>query len=172
MTEENLYSNCIRTYTGKYVNVFEPDPETICIEDIAHALSNMPRFGGHLPEFYSVAQHSIRCAQLVPDHLKLSALMHDASEAYLMDLPRPIKKNLGNFGYAETEERLMGVIAQKFGFQLNSKEVKAADERVLTEEWNGLMLEKDVRSVFPHLGGSHQYIEVRFLALFNLYLPV
>ena len=53
---ENLHTaDCIRTFTGLYMNVFEPTPEMICIEDIAHGLSNMPRFGGHLPEFYSVA---------------------------------------------------------------------------------------------------------------------
>ena len=55
--KENLYTpNCIRTFTGLYMNVFNPKPDMICIEDIAHALSQQPRFGGHLPRMYSVAQ--------------------------------------------------------------------------------------------------------------------
>jgi len=96
MTIENLFTpNCIRTFTGKYVNVFEPTLEMICIEDIAHALSMQCRFGGHLPYFYSVAQHSINCSFLVDTPcLKLEVLMHDASEAYLLGIPSPIKKGV------------------------------------------------------------------------------
>src|SRR5690606_26745918 len=108
---ENLYeANCIRTFTGQYINVFDPKPDLIRIEDIAHALSQMPRFGGHLPVFYSVAQHSLACAHKVSSRNALAALLHDASEAYLMDIPKPIKNNLHN--YKETEHALMEVIAQ------------------------------------------------------------
>ncbi|MFC4230551.1 hypothetical protein ACFOW1_01525 [Parasediminibacterium paludis] len=64
---EDLYKpNCIRTYTGLYMNVFDPTPEMICIEDIAHALSHQCRFSGHTKQFYSVAQHSYHVAALVP----------------------------------------------------------------------------------------------------------
>src|SRR5665811_1025646 len=96
---ENLYTpNCIRTFTGIYMNVFEPTPEMISIEDIAHALTMQCRFGGHLPDFYSVAQHSLNCSYLIDNpKLKLTALLHDASEAYLLDIPRPIKNNLNNY---------------------------------------------------------------------------
>ncbi len=74
---ENLYTpDCIRTFSGQYVNVFAPDPDTILIEDIAHALSQQCRFGGHLPEFYSVAQHCVICALAVPPEHALSALLH------------------------------------------------------------------------------------------------
>jgi uncharacterized protein len=81
MKYENLYEpDCIRTYTGLYINVFNPKPEMIEIEDIAHALSFQCRFGGHLPKFYSVAQHSLNCSYLVKEPaLKLTALLHDAS---------------------------------------------------------------------------------------------
>jgi hypothetical protein len=138
---ENLYTpDCIRTFSGKYVNVFEPDPETICIEDIAHALSHQCRFGGHLPQFYSVAQHSIFCADLAEDQHKLAALMHDASEAYLLDVPRPIKLRLDN--YKAIEDNLMTLIAAKFNFSFPlDPHIKVVDEHMLRTEWVTLMLE-------------------------------
>ena len=140
--KENLYTpDCIRTFSGKYVNVFEPDPETIVIEDIAHALSHQGRFGGHLPQFYTVAQHSIFCADLAPDEHKFAALMHDASEAYLLDVPRPIKLKLCN--YKEIEDKLMEVLATKFGFEFPfDPHIKKVDEEMLRREWYGLMLER------------------------------
>jgi len=145
---ENLYTpNCIRTFTGIYINVFEPTLEMICIEDIAHALSNQCRFGGHLSKFYSVAQHSILCNNLVNDEYKLSALLHDASEAYLLDIPRPIKQGLKN--YKEIEDKLMVLIAKKFSFEYPlEKVVKQADERMLQFEWKYLMLQEYMNPQF------------------------
>lgn len=140
---ENLYTpNCIRTYSGKYFNPCDPDSSLIEIEDIAHALSMQVRFGGHLPTFYSVAQHSVLTRQLVkPDpKLELTALMHDASEAYLIDVPRPVKEQLSN--YKEIEDRLMKVIAEKFGFIWPfPPEVKDADEKMLRNEWEAIKLQ-------------------------------
>jgi uncharacterized protein len=144
MKEENLYTpNCIRTVSGIYMNVFEPTVEMVCIKDIAHALSNQCRFGGHLPCFYSVAQHSLNCSYLIEDkRLKLEALLHDASEAYLLDIPSPIKKGLSN--YKEIEEGLMKVIFEKFGltYPIHEK-VKRVDETMLQLEWNCLMLNNE-----------------------------
>lgn len=139
---EDLYTpNCIRTFSGIYMNVFEPTIDMICIEDIAHSLSNQCRFGGHLPEYYSVAQHSVLCAALVPEQYKLQALLHDASEAYLLDIPSPFKSGLTN--YKQFEDRLMNLIAQKFGFKYPiEKQVKEADKEMLEFEWNHLMLKK------------------------------
>lgn len=137
---ENLYTpGCIRTFSGKYINPCKPDSSLICIEDIAHALSMQPRFGGHLPVFYSVAQHCVLTSSIVADEHKLSALLHDASEAYLIDVPRPVKEQLPN--YKEIESKLMVVIAGKFGFDwpLHGN-VKDADEDMLLHEWNSLML--------------------------------
>lgn len=144
MEDENLYTpNCIRTVSGIYINVFEPTMDMICIEDIAHALSYQCRFGGHLPKFYSVAAHSLNCAYLMEDDsLKLAALMHDASEAYLLDIPRPIKQRLSN--YKEVEDGLMTLIAKKYGFQWPlHPEVKKVDEQMLQAEWDCLMLNKE-----------------------------
>ena len=146
--EENLYTpNCIRTFTGIYMNVFEPTFEMICIEDIAHALSNQCRFGGHLPYYYSVAQHSIVMSDKMHESHKLAALLHDASEAYLLDIPRPIKQRLTN--YKEIEDKLMALIAEKFGFKYPLHEkVKEVDEYMLQWEWSTLMLG---RKIFPEI---------------------
>jgi hypothetical protein len=140
-TEENLYTpDCIRTFSGKYVNVFEPTLEMIDIEDIAHALSNQPRFGGHLPKFYSVAQHCVMCSELIEEPFKLGALMHDASEAYLLDIPSPIKHRLPN--YKILEDQMMMLISDKFGLKdLWSLEVKNIDRFMLQMEWDVLMLQ-------------------------------
>lgn len=128
------FPGCIRTFTGRYVDPFDPKPDDIVIEDIAHALSNLCRFGGHTKRFYSVAEHSVLCAMLVPGEHKLAALLHDASEAYLVDIPTPIKNRLP--GYVKAEDRLMKVIADKFGFQYPfSAEVKEADRGALALEW-------------------------------------
>lgn len=137
----DLYSkNCIRTFSGQWLDVFDPDPECIKIEDIAHALSHQPRFGGHLPKLYSVAQHSVHCAELARDPHKLAALLHDASEGLgLLDLPKPIKNRMPE--YQIVEEKLMQCVASKFGFEWPlSDEVKRIDQEMLKTEWNALMI--------------------------------
>lgn len=161
---ENLYTpDCIRTFSGQYVNVFDPDPDTILIEDIAHALSQQCRFGGHLPEFYSVAQHSVLCAVAVPPEHALAALLHDASEAYMLDIPSPIKNRLPD--YKKYEDNLMQVIAKKFGFQYPlHEEVKQADKLLLEWEWDVLMLKKEIAR-----GWETYDAENRFLTAFKMY---
>lgn len=124
----------IRTSTGKYINVFDPRPQDICIEDIAHSLSNQCRFGGHLNFFYTVAQHSLFTASICSPKNKLSALMHDASEAYLLDMPSPIKAALPE--YKNIEHNLMLAISYRFGFDYpKPEEVTEADELMLKWEW-------------------------------------
>ena len=86
----------IQTFTGIGFDPINPDPKLIKIEDIAHALSNQCRFSGHARSFYSVAQHSAHCAEIAclasNAPLARAMLLHDASEAYLLDMPRPLKK--------------------------------------------------------------------------------
>lgn len=137
---ENLFiPDCIRTFTGKNVNVFEPKSEMFCIEDIAHALSKEQRFGNHLRNNYSVAQHSIICAEIAPQENKLTALLHDAAEAYLRDFPKPIKIRVPQ--YREIENNLMKCLAEKFGFQYPLPyRVTEIDDFMLKREWNALML--------------------------------
>jgi hypothetical protein len=131
----------IQTYSGGQFWPLDPRAEEVEIADIAHALSNMCRFTGHVKEFYSVAQHSVLVAELVPTEHKLWALLHDASEAYLHDLPRPLKRSQP-FGalYKGHEARLMEVICEKFGLPAEEPPcVKDADTRLLMTERRDLM---------------------------------
>lgn len=170
--QENLYTpNSIRTVGGRYINILELDPETITIEDIAHALSMTPRFGGHLPVFYSVGQHSIgvhNTASAQPRQIRLQALMHDASDAIIGDMPSPIKQHLPDF--KALEERIMQVFANKFGFPWPMHPaVKEADRLMLEAEWHGIMLGKDIMlgSTGPAYLLTPEFVRARFLQLFH-----
>lgn len=104
----------IRTFTGKYIDPLNPELDVIDLTDIAHALSNQCRFAGHTPKFYSIAQHSMRVADhFVTPRLRLAGLLHDAEEAYLMDMPKPIKRRMPAYSEAGVELRKM--IFAKFG---------------------------------------------------------
>lgn len=160
--------DCIRTLSGKYVNVFDPKPEMFCIEDIAHALSKQPRFGGHLKYSFSVAEHLVNCAHAVSGDfsLKYAALMHDVSEAYLMDMPKPIKKRLPD--YIALENSLMEFLSGVFGFSWPlPKEVKEIDDIMLTIEWAELMI-GNINNI--QLKSSRQAKE-DFLFAYDLYKP-
>jgi hypothetical protein len=165
---ENLYTpNCIRTVTGKYVNILEPTPDMICIEDIAHSLANQSRFGGHLSQFYTVAQHCLNCVYLIEGDrsLKFQALLHDASEAYLLDMPKPIKNLLPD--YQIIEDRLMKVIAQKFRFKYPvSQRVKRVDTVMLEMEWTAFVKKEVDMKVLGVSDAKKQFLDV-----FNLYRP-
>jgi len=159
-------SDFIRTFTGKLMNVFNPEPEMICIEDIAHALSLQCRFSGHISGFYSVAQHSVLVAKLVPEPLKLQALLHDASEAYLVDIPRPIKKGLNNYNLLE--HKLMLAIAAKFRFKYPLDiPVVTMDDEMLQFEWNHLVLGQPIHGQTFHSWAPKE-AETYFLEYFNL----
>jgi hypothetical protein len=142
LASETLYGvdGVIRTFTGEYINISDPKPEEIHIEDIAHALSLHCRFGGHTRDHYSVAEHSIWVMNMVSEEFKLSALLHDASEAYLMDIPSPIKKLIPD--YIKIEDNLMTAIAESLGFQYPlPSAVKEADKFALEWEWKYRVLE-------------------------------
>lgn len=125
----------ILTYRTKTeVNLVNPDPETIFIEDIACALAKQCRFTGHVPEFYSVAQHSTNCAQRFKDpELQLCALLHDASEAYLGDVSRPLKQLLPE--YKKLEEKFEKAISKRFGLPYPfDPAIKKVDIQVFEKE--------------------------------------
>ena len=128
----------IQTYTGKQFWPLDPRMSEVHIEDIAHALSLACRYNGHCLEFYSVAQHSVLLAHYVEPEYKLWALLHDASEAYLADVPRPLKAHLQ--GYKEQEAAVMKVICKRFGLPPTMPErVKECDTRILMDERLWLM---------------------------------
>jgi len=157
--------NCIRTFSGAYVDIMNPTPEMIRIEDIAHGLGMLCRFGGQLPKFYSVAEHSIHTSNLLPQELKLEGLMHDASEAYLMNIPSPIKKLLG-LKYAEMEYKFMEVIAAKFGFKFPfHDETHEMDRIMLRQEWTFLMLQEGIYPKFKNY--RPEFAEAQFMWYFN-----
>lgn len=118
----------ISTYTGKTVDLLNPNPDDLCIEDIAHHLSLMNRFYGSTRRPYSVAAHSIYMAQhLVVPELAWQALMHDADEAYLGDVVKPLKQALPE--YIEIESNFWAVLAEKFNLPVSLDErVHAADK--------------------------------------------
>ena len=130
----------LQTVSGRWVNPFDPDPEQLDAGDIARALANLCRFGGHSRVFYSVAQHSVIVSRLVEERGGdaedvFAALMHDASEAYLGDMPHPLKHRspLGA-AFKEAEEHLERVIREHFGIRADVPEIKRADRALLATE--------------------------------------
>ena len=143
----------MQTATGREFWPIDPRRDEVYIEDIAHSLANMCRFAGHCREFYSVAQHSILVSASLPVEHKLWGLMHDASEAYVVDVPRPIKPFIS--GYQEAEDRVMRVIADRFGLSMPIPEaVKRADTAILADEAAQIMLAppRAWRLPYPPLG--------------------
>jgi predicted RNase H-like nuclease len=135
--------HCITTYRGISFDVCNPAAESILAEDIAHALSLMCRAGGHFVRFYSVAQHAINCcreahARGLSERLQLAALLHDASEAYIADITRPVKALLPE--YIRIENILEQKIFDKFGIGDLSK-----DERDRVREIDNAMLAAEFR---------------------------
>jgi len=127
--------------SGKWFDVFNPNPDDIDLKDIAHALANQCRFTGHVSEFYSVAQHSVLVSEFCDPSDSAWGLLHDASEAYLSDIARPIKKH-PDFGpfYLEAEERITNAVMDAFGLPHEMPDsVKAADDMLLRMEARDLM---------------------------------
>ncbi|MEG1061101.1 MAG: phosphohydrolase [Oscillospiraceae bacterium] len=145
---DKYLKQCLRTYTNTPLDPLSPQPEDIKKEDIAHALSLMCRSNGHVPYFYSVAQHSLNCSNEArvrgySARIELACLLHDASEAYIADIVRPIKHNQPN--YLEIEHGLQNAIWIHFGLaDLTERELSAVneiDDRVLRYEFLELMKE-------------------------------
>jgi 5'-deoxynucleotidase YfbR-like HD superfamily hydrolase len=105
----------METFTGRTFTPLHPKVEDIDIKDIARGLALQCRYAGHCHHFYSVAEHSVRVSWLLPPETALCGLLHDAAEAYVSDMIRPLKvsKELGE-PYLQIEERLMGAIAERF----------------------------------------------------------
>lgn len=155
---------------GHRVHPFYPDPKEIRIEDIAHALANTCRWGGRCDPWYSVAQHSLHVMQLVEPlypELAIHALLHDAAESYLGDVPTPLKDRMcfrsfdDTFTFDEVEKRLLVAIYDAFSIPMFDERaravVKLADAVALATEardvmgglrWEG-MLQADANKIVP-----------------------
>lgn len=130
----------IETYTGKHFHILDPMPDEINIEDIAHSLSMQCRFTGHCAAFFSVAEHSVIVSLLVKPEHALAGLLHDASEAYLTDVARPVKPELHN--YRAIESVIMGAIFERFDLADTVaiwEDIKEADTASLMTEAKYLM---------------------------------
>ncbi len=130
--------NWMQTSSGRAYWPIDPRPDEVFIEDIAHALSNICRYGGHCRRFYSVAEHSVLVSHLVPPADALAALMHDATEAYCCDVPRPLKGHLKD--YKAIEHGNWVAIAARFGLPVElPASVHHADVAMLFAEQKALM---------------------------------
>jgi hypothetical protein len=130
----------LQTFTRRSVNPLAPRVQDIAIEDIAHALAHVCRFGGHVSSFYSVAQHSVLASRQVEPADALWALLHDASEAYLGDIPTPLKRTGAFRDYHALEALWQRTIYQRFG--LTGEEpagVATADLQLLLAEADVLL---------------------------------
>ena len=143
----------MNTYTGNKIDPMNMAVADISIQDIAHALSLTCRGGGHVSYFFSVAQHSINCmneakARGWSERLQLACLLHDASEAYISDIIRPVKAHLSN--YLEIESSIMNVILERFGLADLSEEENAMwkqiDDEMMNFELKNLMKGEEYRN--------------------------
>jgi hypothetical protein len=158
----------------------EPVREDIKIEDIAHSLSLMTRANGHCKHFYSVAQHSILCfkeanSRGYSERVQLACLLHDASESYISDLTRPVKRNLPE--YFTIEEKLQGIIFDRFGLgDLSEEERKQIEEvydTLLHYEFEALM-DFQIFETPPYKAMEHDFsqrdfksVKREFIGIYN-----
>ena len=139
IASRSRHGDWMQTASGIAFWPVDPRPEDVRIYDIAHSLSNMCRYGGHCTTFYSVAQHSVLVSRALPPELKMWGLLHDASEAYVVDVPRPLKPFLT--GYREAEDSVMAAIADAFDLcpRTMPSEVKRIDNAILADEATQIM---------------------------------
>ena len=143
-------NNTIRLRSGEYFDFANPDPKTIGILDIAGALSKACRFAGQCSQFYSVAEHSVHCAQvaidmgLPPDGV-MAVLMHDADEAYMLDLPKPLKNMLPDYCLIQARVSLAISVRFDIDFVTWKADIKKIDQGMLIAERNRLFQYDGVR---------------------------
>lgn len=172
----------ITTYTNKEFFLTRPTPEIICIEDIAHGLSNICRYVGQCQPFYSVAEHSIRMAWLVdsirnwedPDEYRnaqLAALLHDSAEAYIGDVSSGLKHLFPRL--MEIEDRILATVLDMYGVKM-IPEIKDLDVTIRVTEVMNLLPRghagwsfEDPESYEPIIPWSPQIAETSFLGMFK-----
>ncbi|MBB4192826.1 hypothetical protein [Rhizobium aethiopicum] len=150
----------MQTATGRKFWPLDPRSEEVFIEDIAHSLSLQCRYAGHCLRFYSVAEHCVLMARKLRWEgvdVALWALLHDAAEAYTVDVPRPLKRHL--VGYKEAEAKVMAAIADRFGLAAEMPAVvHDADNRIIADELVNLVpMEWHARYAGQELGVTLRY---------------
>ncbi len=152
------------TISGKLIDLNCFRPEDVCIEDIAHSLALQCRFNGHTSELYSVAQHSVLVSKMCDSADALWGLLHDASEVYVSDLPRPVKELDGiREPFAVLEAKVQRAICSRFGLQQEEpRSVKAVDELLVSAEMLALMpaLSRRARSHLAHIAATLGPVEI------------
>jgi len=164
-----MKNTLLRTYTGQQLDLSSGiKAEELVLEDIAHSLSLQCRFNGMTDRFYSVAEHCVRAALIFGEEVAkdgtgnlkprscMAMLMHDASEAYLTDVPTPVKLLLGA-AYYDVERRLMGAVSRKYGFeqQWKSKKFQGILERIDKQ-----LLHSELKTMFTLPEGEEWYKEI------------
>ncbi len=138
-----MIEHSIQTYYGRYFNLLEPEGYKFDICEIAFALSNLCRFGGHCRPFYSVAQHCVIVSQDVPPEDAMAGLLHDAAEAFLGDITKPLKTLLPE--YKKLETRVEKAIFAFYGLpEILPESVKKADLAALATERYYLLQEQEI----------------------------
>lgn len=139
--EQERIGSWMQTFTGRKFFPLDPRIEDIDVRDIAHALSLTCRYGGHVTEFYSVAEHCVLMSHAVRPENAFWALMHDSAETYVGDMVRPLKQDMPQ--YKSAENTILALIALAVGLDLTHQgipaEVHEADNRILLTEKNELM---------------------------------
>jgi hypothetical protein len=135
IAKANAPKGGVMTYSGEWFFPLKPRLEGVLIEDIAHALSLICRFTGHIARFYSVAEHCIHVSDMVPKQQALQGLLHDASETYIADVSSPVKNSPEFKAYREIEDRLQAVIYERFGLPSGMPaSVHRADQLIVKAE--------------------------------------
>ena len=167
------------TFSGEKFTPLTPDINKIHIEDIAHSLSLLCRATGHISHFYSIAQHCINCVNEAktrgyPAKLQLACLLHDASEAYISDITRPVKRHLSD--YREIEKILQDIIFTKFlGAPLTDDEFAVVDEidnAMLVHELNTLTKTKRFPDTDVKLASTPSFEQRNFSEVENEFLKM
>lgn len=170
--------SCITTFTGKHFDPTAPDMTKVDIRDIAHALSLTCRGNGHVKTFFSVGQHCINCAleaeaRGYSARIALACLLHDASEAYMSDVPRPFKQSLPE--YRKAEEWLLELIYAKFlGSALSKEEqgiIRTIDDDMLYYDMKEL-LHETIKEEPPVIRIALSYEPVPFAQVEDTYLTL
>ncbi len=149
MPDSTRKGGWIQTFTGKAFYPLDPRPEDVSMFDIAHSLSQLCRYAGHTRRFYSVAEHCVVMSWAIPQEFAAWALMHDAAEAYIVDVPRPIKRQPEMLAYRNIEDHLITTIATKFNLKWDVMDlgdfpeaVHEYDARILLDERAALLGQK------------------------------